>query len=50
MCLAHSIVGGSEGIRFCTSKECGMKGSEWVSAQGGVHMAAALAGYRTALV
>ena len=35
---------------FCTSKKGGIGGGEQVSAQGAVHMAAALAGCRKALV
>ena len=36
--------------RFCTSKKGGIGGGGRVSAQGAVHMAAALAGCRKALV
>ena len=36
--------------RFCASKKCGIVGGGWVSAQGAMHMAAALAGCRKALV
>ena len=36
--------------RFCASKKGGIGGGGWVSAQGAVHMAAALAGSRKALV
>ena len=36
--------------RFCASKKGGIEGGGWVSAWGGMHMAAALAGYRRALV
>ena len=36
--------------RFCASKKGGIGGGGQVSAQGAMHMAAALAGYRTALV
>ena len=36
--------------RFCTSKKGGIGGGEQVSARGTVHMAAALAGCRKALV
>ena len=36
--------------RFCASKKSGIGRGEWVSAQGAVHMAAALAGFRKALV
>ena len=36
--------------RFCASKKGGIGGGEWVSARGAVHMAAALAGCRKALV
>ena len=36
--------------RFCASKKSGIGGGRWISAQGAVHMAAALAGYRKALV
>ena len=35
---------------FCASKRGGVKGGGWVSARSAVHMAAVLAGYRTALV
>jgi len=36
--------------RFCASKKGGIGGGERVSAQGAMHMPAALAGYRKALV
>ena len=36
--------------RFCASKKGGIGGSGWVSAQGAVHMVAALASCRKALV
>ena len=36
--------------RFCASKKGGIGGGGWVSARGAVHMAAALAGCRKALV
>ena len=36
--------------RFCASKKGGIGGGGWVSAQSAVHMAAALAGCRKALV
>jgi len=36
--------------RFCASKKCGIAGGGWVSALGAVHMAAALAGCRKALI
>ena len=36
--------------RFCTSKKGGIGGGRRVSARGVMHMAAALAGYRKALV
>ena len=36
--------------RFCASKKGGIGGGGWVSARGAMHMAAALAGYRIALV
>ena len=36
--------------RFCASKKGGIGGGGRVSMQGAVHMAAALAGYRKALV
>ena len=36
--------------RFCASKKGGMGGGERVSARGAVHVAAALAGCRKALV
>ena len=36
--------------RFCASKKGGTGGGGWVSARGAVHMAAALAGCRIALV
>ena len=36
--------------RFCTSKKGGIGGDGWVSVRGAVHMAAALAGCRKALV
>ena len=36
--------------RFCTSKKGGIGGGGWVSARGAVHMAAALAGGRKAMV
>ena len=36
--------------RFCASKNGGIGGCGWVSARGAVHMAAALAGCRKALV
>ena len=36
--------------RFCTSETGGIGGGGWVSAWGAVHMAAALAGCRKALV
>ena len=36
--------------RFCTSKKGGIGGGRWVLAQGAMHMAAALAGCRKALV
>ena len=36
--------------KFCATKKVGIGGGGWVSAWGAVHMAAALAGHRTALV
>ena len=36
--------------RFCASEKGGIRGGGWVSAWGGVHMAAALAGCRKSLV
>ena len=36
--------------RFCASRKGGIGGGGWVSAQGAVHMAAALADCRKALV
>ena len=36
--------------RFCASKKGGIGGGGWVSAQDAVHMAAAMAGCRKALV
>ena len=36
--------------RFCASQKGGIGGGGWVSVQGAVHMAAALAGCRKALV
>ena len=37
-------------VRFCASKKGGIGGGGWVSVRGAVHMAAALAGCRKALV
>ena len=36
--------------RFCASKKGGIRGGGWVSAQGAMHMAVALAGCRKTLV